>query len=103
MLFAVMTSSSTVPVMWAWITKEMRGGTNVAVSVGFINSFAVAAGLIGPNLSSGIQTVTGSYAWVAGAAAGFSFLSLCFVIMLKFCLKNSYYEDLRDDEEVKLS
>jgi len=84
---ALMTTTSIMPISWVWIIKELRGGTIVVVSIGFVNTFSMVSGLIGPNIASGLRTLTGSYAWVSGVGSVLMFIAFVLVISLKIMSK----------------
>jgi len=87
LLVVLVASSGFVPVFWAWMTQRMKGTTAV-VSIGLINSLGNASGLVAPIMTSAIVVGTGSYLWVAGAAAIFGFLGCCGVLWMRVLMKN---------------
>eukprot|EP01124_Arcella_intermedia_P016747 TRINITY_DN23357_c0_g1_i1.p1 TRINITY_DN23357_c0_g1~~TRINITY_DN23357_c0_g1_i1.p1 ORF type:complete len:494 (-),score=49.12 TRINITY_DN23357_c0_g1_i1:2-1450(-) len=74
LLVILSTASAFVAVFWSWVTLVLgnameSGGTLVVVAIGIINSVGNTSGLISPVMSSAIKDATGSYIWVAAAAA----------------------------------
>jgi len=81
-----------------------RGGEEVAVSIGFINTFSMTAGLIGPNIASSLRSFTGSYTWVAVAGSGFMFIAFVMMLSLKIMKKYGIGQlpGMEDDMDVSL-
>jgi len=89
-----------VPIFWAWLVEELKGGTTVAVSTATVTSFGSLGSIITPFLTTFILNETGTYLWVMVVLAsigGFCFIvGVALAILLRVFPEN--YEIIEDEE-----
>jgi len=92
-----------VPIFWAWLTQELKGGTTVAVSTAFVASFGTLGSIFTPYLAEFIEKETHNYMWVLIVLAcigGFCLLVGIMLVILLKCYPSNEYDILNDDQEL---
>src|SRR5687768_2223351 len=90
LILAVGVHFTFVPIFWAWLTQELKGGTTVAVSTAFVASFGTIGSIVTPPLTSFILERTNkNYLWVMTVLASFGIFCLFVGILLAILLR--YY------------
>jgi MFS family permease len=96
-----------VPIFWAWLTAELKGGTTVAVSTALVASFGTIGSIVTPPLTTWILEIYNqNYLWVMVVLASFGFFCLLVGIILAFLLKKYPQEGnylIIDNEESELT